>query len=147
MRKGRQVQPSRNRTIFHCSGRATSLVLIRVRRVCHSSSSCGVGMVHGMMATKTNPHRCCRLFLGRMSTDLRRWDCGERRIRTYKPLRAPVFKTGAIAVLPALRIDLRAINVILIYRKPSIPSILAVPHLLSLRPSIRTNRGTAVLIS
>lgn len=28
---------------------------------------------------------------------------GERRIRTYKPVRAPVFKTGAIAVLPALR--------------------------------------------
>ncbi len=28
--------------------------------------------------------------------------CGERRIRTCKPFRAPVFKTGAIAVLPAL---------------------------------------------
>jgi hypothetical protein len=27
---------------------------------------------------------------------------GEPRIRTSKPLRAPVFKTGAIAVLPAL---------------------------------------------
>jgi hypothetical protein len=27
---------------------------------------------------------------------------GEHRIRTCKPLRAPVFKTGAIAVLPAL---------------------------------------------
>ena len=29
--------------------------------------------------------------------------CGERRIRTYKSLRTPVFKTGAIAVLPALQ--------------------------------------------
>jgi hypothetical protein len=29
--------------------------------------------------------------------------CGERGIRTPKPLRAPVFKTGAIAVLPALQ--------------------------------------------
>lgn len=28
---------------------------------------------------------------------------GERRIRTYKGLRPPVFKTGALAVLPALQ--------------------------------------------
>jgi hypothetical protein len=32
-----------------------------------------------------------------------RQDCGERGIRTPKSLRTPVFKTGAIAVLPALQ--------------------------------------------
>ena len=36
---------------------------------------------------------------------LRLYGCGERRIRTYKSLRTPVFKTGAIAVLPALPSD------------------------------------------
>ncbi len=39
--------------------------------------------------------RECRLYTLR---------CGEPRIRTSKPVRAPVFKTGAIAVLPALLI-------------------------------------------
>ncbi len=32
---------------------------------------------------------------------------GERRIRTYKGLRPPVFKTGALAVLPALHCTAR----------------------------------------
>ena len=42
-----------------------------------------------------------------LNKEYRRWiltSCGELGIRTPKSLRTPVFKTGAIAVLPALQI-------------------------------------------
>ena len=42
-------------------------------------------------------------FTGRNIREIITWYGGERRIRTYKSLRTPVFKTGAIAVLPALQ--------------------------------------------